>query len=50
MSTPTKYHYDCDAEFEQWWKENEDAITRLSDADAARTAFEAGANMTTPRL
>lgn len=41
----SKYLADCDSEFEDWWKENGDEVPRLLDKDAARMAFEAGANM-----
>lgn len=40
-----KYLYDCDSEFEKWWEENDVVFNRHHEKNAARMAFEAGANM-----
>jgi hypothetical protein len=45
LSDDRKYHVDTDAEFDEWWAANKDAIPRLSDEEAARMAFDAGATM-----
>ena len=40
----SKYLIDTDPEFEEWWEKNDVEFNNQSGKNAARMAFEAGAN------